>query len=130
MANTAQKQIFRIVLHLCAIALVLGVGLTTFGASAAELKSAEYRLEAGKLIDGPRVLRVKEGDTLELTWRSAQAAEIHLHGYNILINVPAGGSAEMRVDAKATGRFPITLHGLEGGGHSHKPLAYLEVHPK
>ena len=130
MASAAQKLILRIAMPLCGAALAVGLGLAAPGASAGQLVSTQYRLDAGKLVEGPQVLRVKQGDTLALTWHSAQAAEVHLHGYDILIKVPAGGSAEMKVRANATGRFPISLHGLEGGGHGHKPLAYLEVHPQ
>jgi hypothetical protein len=37
----------------------------------------------------------------------------------------------MTVQARATGRFPVEIHGEggSGGGHQHKPLFTLEVYP-
>lgn len=93
-------------------------------------KTIHYEIKAGRRTEGPPVLRVTQGEVVTLVWKSSQRAEIHLHGYNLLVEVPGGGSAEMKLDARATGRFPITLHGADGHGHAHKPLAYLEVHPK
>jgi hypothetical protein len=48
---------------------------------------------------------------------------VHLHGYNLKRNVPAGGTARITFRATLAGRFELELekHGL--------PLGELEVLP-
>lgn len=93
-------------------------------------KAIHFKINAGILSEGPAVVRVSEGETVSLIWSADQQVEVHLHGYNMLIRVGPGGPAEMKVQAKATGRFPVSLHDAKGHGHANKPLTYLEVHPK
>ncbi len=76
------------------------------------------------------MVRVSEGETVSLIWSSDHATQVHLHGYNLLVDAGPGGDVEMKVLAKATGRFPVSLHDAKGHGHGHKPLTYLEVYPK
>ena len=80
-------------------------------------------------IVGARTIRVKQGDQVQLNWKTDEAAELHLHGYNIETDVAPGKPASMTVTAKATGRFPVTSHGF-GDGHGHSALIYIEVLPK
>ena len=49
----------------------------------------------------------------------------HLHGYDIEITVEEGKPQTMAFRARATGRFPIEMH-----GGRHTVLVYLEVHPR
>lgn len=95
---------------------------------AAEPRGFDVVLEGGKLAAGPKVIRVSEGDTVEIRWTIDTAAEVHLHGYDIETRVAPGATATMAFEAFATGRFPITLHG--SGGHGHGTLLYLEVLPR
>jgi len=80
-------------------------------------------------IVGARTIRVKQGDQVNLQWKTDEKAELHLHGYNIETNVAPGKPASMNFTAKATGRFPVTSHGF-GDGHGHSALIYIEVFPK
>ena len=73
-----------------------------------------------------KTVRVTQGDIVELHWSSDQSYSLHLHGYDIKIDVTLGSVAIMRLDAKATGRFPVETHGSNG----HNTLIYLEVYPK
>lgn len=70
------------------------------------------------------VVRVEQGETVELHWRSDAATELHLHGYNVAVKA-GGGDAVMRFTAAATGRFPVEAHAL-----GDKTVLYLEVHPR
>lgn len=96
---------------------------------AQETKTFQFTISNGALIEGPDRVQVKQGDHVTLNWRSDKPAEIHLHGYDSLLEVIPGEAASMIIECKATGRFPVTLH-HKGGGHSHKPLIYFEVYPK
>ena len=75
-------------------------------------------------------LRVTEGDKIELVWTTDEAVELHLHGYDIELDVPVAEPAVMAFEAYATGRYPITSHGFGGHDHGHQTLLYLEVHPR
>lgn len=79
-------------------------------------------------IVGVRTIRVKQGDLVNLQWKTDEKAELHLHGYNIETDVAPGKPATMKFTAKATGRFPVTSHGF-GDGHGHSALIYIEVLP-
>jgi hypothetical protein len=83
-----------------------------------------------------RTLRATQGESVEIVFESDEAAELHLHGYDIAIEVQPGVPAAMRVAAKIAGRFSIEAHrfgraGADGGRKSrHVVLLYLEVHPR
>jgi hypothetical protein len=96
---------------------------------AQDVHRVEFALVSGKVADGPDVVRVTRGDRVELVWRSDQAAEIHLHGYDIHMTVGPGAQASVVIHANVTGRFPISLH-VEGASGHHRPLTYLEVRPE
>jgi len=86
----------------------------------------------GKLAGGPRVVRVEQQADVRLRWTTTAPAELHLHGYDIALELAPGAMAEMAFKAHAAGRFPIHIHapGAAAGGHHHAaPLAYLEVRP-
>ncbi|CAN5171512.1 hypothetical protein BH24PSE2_BH24PSE2_19360 [soil metagenome] len=91
----------------------------------AEVRRVEIDIRAGETT-GSDVVRVTQDDRVELVWSSDEPLELHLHGYDIELRVPAGKPAVMSVHAHATGRFPVTRHG-EGGAHH--TVLYLEVHP-
>ena len=99
-------------------------------ASSQEAKSFQFSLIDGSLSHGPKVVRVLKHDRVELVWRSDERVEIHLHGYDKLLEIGPGEPATLTIDCSATGRFPITLHGGADRAHSHKALTYLEVHPE
>lgn len=79
---------------------------------------------------GTNVVRVTEGQIVELILSSDEAVELHLHGYDVVAKAKPGAPAVMGFSAHATGRYPVTMHGhSHGGTHSEKTLLYLEVHP-
>lgn len=86
-------------------------------------------IHGGRLADGPKTVRVKAGETVSLDWTADKATRVHLHGYDIETAIAAGRTAHTRFEARATGRFPVTVHGGHGG-HGEKTLLYLEVHPR
>lgn len=79
---------------------------------------------------GTGVVRVTQGDQIELHWTSNEATELHLHGYNVRTRVDENGAAVMSIDARAAGRFAIESHGFGADHHAEKTLIYLEVLPR
>jgi hypothetical protein len=79
----------------------------------------------------PRTLRATLGETVRIQWQSDAAVNLHLHGYDLEAKVDPGVPVTMQFDADIAGRFSIASHG-DGrrGGHAHRGLLYLEVHPK
>ncbi len=59
---------------------------------------------------GLAVLRFKKGDRITLVWETDETTELHLHGYDIDLNLEAGHSARMEFDADFTGRFALEAH--------------------
>lgn len=110
------------------IALLLLVMLGLAGQAFGQVRTFDLAVRAGELPPDMRVIRVQQGDDVTLRWTTDRSVTIHLHGHDIEKKVPVGGEPTiMRFTARATGRFPIELH---GAGHGReKILAYLEVHP-
>lgn len=87
-------------------------------------------IENRKVVAPTAAIRITEADVVELRWMSDQAVELHLHGYDLELQVRPGQPAAMVIEATATGRFPITSHGWGAAGHGHDALTYLEVYPR
>jgi hypothetical protein len=81
-------------------------------------------------------IRITQGDVLELVFTTDESAELHLHGYDIYLNVEPGTRAVMRVDAKIAGRFPLESHRFGSdvaqakGAHNHIVLLHLSIYPR
>jgi hypothetical protein len=81
---------------------------------------------------GQKKVRVYQGDKLTIYWQTDENVELHLHGYNIKKEIVTNKITPMVINARATGRFPITSHGFSGEKkhtHGKKALLYIEVHP-
>ncbi len=77
-------------------------------------------LQAGKVTE----LRFDEGETVRFRARSAETEEIHVHGYDRYVDLPAGKTVTESFKASITGIFEIELHG------SGEIIAELRVDPK
>ena len=108
------------------------LGLTLLLAAApglrAEPRVIELAIQAGALPAPQRVVRLQQGAEVTLRWTTDLPVTLHLHGYDIEIAVKPGAPAPMTFRARATGRFPITLHRAHGGAEA--TLGYIEVHPR
>ena len=69
-------------------------------------------------------LRFEEGGTVRFRVRSAEPEEIHVHGYDIEREVPAGETVSVSFKATITGIFEIEFH------HSGEQIGELRVDPK
>jgi heme/copper-type cytochrome/quinol oxidase subunit 2 len=72
----------------------------------------------------PAELSVNEGDRVTLRVSSEERMELHLHGYNVELEVEPGQEAELRFEADLTGRFEIEDHDSE------RELGVLQVRPR
>ena len=109
--------------------LSLAAPQQTQDAAAAQTR-IEIRIENHKVV-GDKVIRLTEGQRVELIWTTDAATELHIHGYDIRIDVSPEVPAKISFIAHATGRFAVTSHGFgDQNGHGHETLAYIEVYPK
>jgi hypothetical protein len=81
------------------------------------------------------VVRVSQGDAVEIVVTSDEAAELHLHGYDLTLSLTPNMPGTIKFMAKIAGRFPLEAHrfgvGLSSGRHRGSgPLLYVEVHPR
>jgi len=112
-------------------ALVLVLALcAAFTGAMADTATFDLRIENGRVAANMRLIRVKQGDVVRLRWTADRATNLHLHGYDVEMKVEVGAVAEMNFTARATGRFPVSVH-KPHGGHTHDPpLIHVEVHPR
>ena len=94
----------------------------------AEPRVIELAIQAGALPPAQRVVRLQQGEDVTLRWTTDLPVTLHLHldGYDIETAVNPGAPATMTFRARATGRFPITLHRAHGAAEA--TLGYVEVH--
>lgn len=85
-------------------------------------------IRQGRRVAGPEVIRVTQGQELQLRLSSDQDAELHLHGYDVHIHLRAGTPREWTFVAKHSGRFELELHGKGRGAH--EALGVIEVLPR
>ena len=109
--------------------LVAGIGPAHF-CYAAATRIVDIVVRNGTVV-GSRSVRVTKGDTVVLRWTSDRKLDLHLHGYDVTATVGPGTPAEMKVYARATGRFPVAIHvpGSAASGHGHHNIFHLEVYP-
>jgi len=103
------------------------------GSVAAEF-AFDIKVEHGRIPDNMRLIRVHEGDVVNLRWTTDQPLVVHLHGYDIEKRIVPGSVTELAFTAFATGRFPIHVHaaGARAAAHADDdlPLVIVEVYPR
>jgi FtsP/CotA-like multicopper oxidase with cupredoxin domain len=82
------------------------------------------RVVNGVLEEGPSLIRVQQGDPVQILIESDQDDEFHLHGYDLVLPLKAGVPAELQFTADRSGRFTYELHAR------HLELGALEVLPR
>jgi hypothetical protein len=77
-------------------------------------------------------IRVTQGEQIDITLESDQAAELHLHGYDLITQLEPGAPGTLSFVARIAGRFPVEAHrmGLVAKGRRHPgALFYVEIYP-
>lgn len=82
------------------------------------------RIAKGQLVSGSAQLQAKIGDTITLRVTADQADELHIHGYDLHLELTPEQVGTLRFTAIHTGRFDIELH------RSHREIAALEIFPR
>jgi hypothetical protein len=77
----------------------------------------------GKPEGGVQRLEFAKGDTIRFRVRSDVADEVHVHGYDVKKDVPAGGTVTFAFPATIDGRFEVELETRA------EQIAELEVTP-
>ncbi|HEU4656192.1 MAG TPA: hypothetical protein VFR97_01640 [Capillimicrobium sp.] len=89
----------------------------------AEPKPQLIVVKGGAPVGGVARLEATKGDRVEFRVRSDAPDELHVHGYEIEEELPAGRTVDVSFPADIDGRFEIELHGSE------TQIAELEVQP-
>lgn len=69
-------------------------------------------------------LRFTEGETVRFRARSEGDEEIHVHGFDRYVDLPAGETVNVAFEASITGIFEVELHG------SGEQIAQLRIDPE
>jgi hypothetical protein len=75
----------------------------------AGISSATPVLKSGEI----QKITVKKGDEVTIRATAKTADELHVHGYDKEIEIPAGKTVTLRFRANIDGAFPIELHGSD-----------------
>ena len=127
-------KIFSITILALSLIIITPLNKLLFTKIALAQSAKEFSVEISKRkVLGEKKVRVFEGDKIIILWQTDENVEVHLHGYNIKKEVVINKVTPMFINARATGRFPVTSHGFSGEkAHTHgkNALLYIEVHPK
>src|SRR5262245_35328113 len=120
-------------LLLTAPALMCGTASPTVGQTA-RAKQLSFAIKERRLDAADNTVRVMKGDWVELVFTGDEPAELHLHGYDIKLDLEANEPGKIQFTANIAGRFPLEVHRFGSGsyaGRSHTtgPLLYVEVLP-
>jgi FtsP/CotA-like multicopper oxidase with cupredoxin domain len=80
-------------------------------------------LRDGQPVGGVKEISVRSGEVVRLEFSSNVADEMHIHGFDRYVDVPAGGRARVRFPADIDGVFEIESHDFG------TQVAELEVRP-
>ncbi len=77
----------------------------------------------GEPVGGIKELEYNAGDEIRFEVSSDVAEEVHVHGYDLMEDVPAGGTVSFDFPAEIEGIFEVELEGLG------EQIAELRVNP-
>jgi plastocyanin len=82
------------------------------------------QISENKIVAGPSVIKVKQGDQVTLNVISKEEHELHLHGYDKSIDLEPNKQATLSFTANLSGRFVYELE------DSQTDIGAMEVSPK
>jgi hypothetical protein len=93
------------------------------GGDSASAKVPTIAIRGGKPVGGIAELTYAEGDRIHFKVRSDVSDEIHIHGYDLMKDVEAGGTVSFDFPATIEGVFEAELEGRK------EQIAELRVNP-
>ena len=105
----------------------------TVGAQQAQRRTFSLTISQGQVAANNRTIKVLEGDLVELQWIADEKLTLHLHGYDVILELMAGEPGMMDFTAHAAGRYPVAIHRStdhKKGGHHKSAVLHVEVHPR
>lgn len=104
-------------------------------AQSSPVRQFAVTIQKRKVAAGADVIRVTQGDSVQIVLTVDEAAEVHLHGYDVSLSLQANVPGKVEFNAKIAGRFPLEAHrygtGEQASPHrAGRPLLYVEVHPR
>lgn len=100
-----------------------GTTTTTTQAKPAGPPTHTVTVENAKPVGGIKQIKVKKGDQVRIVVKSDTTDEIHVHGYDFMKDVEAGGSVRFNFKANIDGGFEIELENRK------QQIAELTVEP-
>jgi hypothetical protein len=125
----------------CLAALVIALALAACGSSSDETSGATTRpadgpesasmggkvptivIRNGEPVGGIKQLEYSAGDEIRFEVSSDVADEVHIHGYDLMQDVPAGGTVSFDFPAEIEGIFEAELEGRK------EQIAEITVNP-
>ena len=108
------------------ILLAVAFAAVLISATRAETRAFELALKDGQLPESQRLVRVTQGDEVSLKWSTDRPYTLHIHGYDLEAKLAPQTPVELKFTARATGRFPMEIH----GPGTERTVGHFEVHPR
>lgn len=128
-------RVLTIVLAVPSLWLTVGLPLSAV-AQRVPTRQFAVVIKQRKVEVADNVIRVTQGDAVEIVLTADEAAELHLHGYDLKLSLAPNVPGTIRFTASIAGRFPLEAHqfGPEPASDRHhrsaSPLLYVEVYPR
>jgi len=109
--------------------------LSPAAAQSSQSRQFVIAIKQRRVTSPTNVISVTKGDSVEIVLTADEAAELHLHGYDVLLSLTPNVPGKMQFTANIAGRFPLEAHRFGTGAQSgssrgHRPLLYVEVQPR
>jgi plastocyanin len=120
------KRTVPLLLAIAAIAGLAACGSSDTNTTSANAKAgsgAKIVVENGEPVGGVQELEYSAGDQIQFTVESDVADEVHVHGYDLMKDVPANGTVSFSFPAEIEGIFEVELEGRK------EQIAELRVNP-
>ncbi|MFQ5874674.1 MAG: hypothetical protein ACE5JL_12885 [Dehalococcoidia bacterium] len=129
------------------VLVTLVIALACGGGTEPQTREFDLEISEGKLVMDTPVIKVNQDDEVILNIKADEAAEFHIHVYDLAVVTDPDEVVQLRFVANAEGGFPITIHSLdshdehshdeeeghtedEGGEEGEIVIGSLEVHPR
>lgn len=119
------KNLAALLLALAALAglAACGGGESDHTVTDAQTGGTTIVVKNGEPVGGVQELEYNAGDQIRFKVESDVADEIHVHGYDLMKDVPAGGAVSFSFPAEIEGIFEVELEGRK------EQIAELRVNP-